>query len=150
MSSAQAFAKINLALVVGPLRDDGKHEVVTVLQRISLADTVALSVGKQLSVSGFADDTIVSEALQVTTLRVITALTCSSSTACPRSASTRTMSRSDRMPSIRPLLIASTAPIFFSARILIAAESLASGSTDVCLWPSTKLRSETVDVCLSR
>ena len=34
------------------------------LQRISLADTVALSVGERLSVSGFADDTIVTEALQ--------------------------------------------------------------------------------------
>ena len=37
-----APAKINLALVVGPLRDDGKHEVATVLQRISLADRIAL------------------------------------------------------------------------------------------------------------
>ena len=34
------------------------------LQRISLADTVALSAGERLSVSGFADDTIVTEALQ--------------------------------------------------------------------------------------
>ena len=47
----------------------------------------------------------VSACLQLTTLRVITALTGSSSTAAPRSPSTRTMSRSDRMPSIRPWLI---------------------------------------------
>ena len=73
----------------------------------------------------------VSVCLQLTTLRVMTALTGSSSTAAPRSPSTRTMSRSDRMPSMRPLLITSTAPIFRSARILIAAESFASGST---LW----------------
>ena len=53
----------------------------------------------------------VSDCLQLMTLRVITALTGSSSTAAPRSPSTRTMSRSDRMPSMRPLLIASTAPI---------------------------------------
>jgi 4-diphosphocytidyl-2-C-methyl-D-erythritol kinase len=59
-----AHAKINLALVVGPLRDDGKHEVATVLQRISLADTVTLSAGERLSVSGFTDDTIVTRALQ--------------------------------------------------------------------------------------
>jgi len=59
-----AHAKINLALVVGALGDDGKHEVVTLLQRISLADTVALTVGDRLSVSGFADDTIVTEALR--------------------------------------------------------------------------------------
>ena len=73
----------------------------------------------------------VSDCRQLTTLRVITALTGSSSTPAPRSPSTRTMSRSDRMPSMRPLLITSTAPIFRSARILTAAESLASGST---LW----------------
>ena len=38
MSRAPAPAKVNLALVVGPLRDDGKHEVLTVLQRIDLVD----------------------------------------------------------------------------------------------------------------
>ena len=37
---ASAPAKINLALVVGPLRDDGKHEVVTVYQRVGLADRI--------------------------------------------------------------------------------------------------------------
>jgi 4-diphosphocytidyl-2-C-methyl-D-erythritol kinase len=31
VKSESAFAKINLALVVGPLRKDGKHEVVTLL-----------------------------------------------------------------------------------------------------------------------
>ena len=40
--TAVAPAKLNLALVVGPLRQDGKHEVVTVMQRLALADTVAL------------------------------------------------------------------------------------------------------------
>ena len=38
MNRAPAPAKINLALVVGPLRDDGRHEVATVLQRVDLAD----------------------------------------------------------------------------------------------------------------
>ena len=64
MKRLRAHAKINLALVVGPARADGKHEVATVLQRISLADTVALAAGERLSVSGFADDTIVTEALR--------------------------------------------------------------------------------------
>jgi 4-diphosphocytidyl-2-C-methyl-D-erythritol kinase len=36
----KAHAKINLALVVGPVRGDGKHEVVTVLQRVALVDDV--------------------------------------------------------------------------------------------------------------
>jgi 4-diphosphocytidyl-2-C-methyl-D-erythritol kinase len=60
---APAPAKINLALVVGPQRADGKHEVATVLQRIDLADRVAIAPGARLSVSGFADDTIVRNAL---------------------------------------------------------------------------------------
>ena len=42
MSRPPAHAKINLALVVGPPRDDGKHEVATVLQRIDLADRIEL------------------------------------------------------------------------------------------------------------
>ena len=65
MRRVTAHAKINLALVVGPPRADGKHEVATVLQPISLADTLTLSDGERLSVSGFAGDTIVTEALQV-------------------------------------------------------------------------------------
>ena len=43
---APAPAKINLALVVGPQRAaDGKHEVATVLQRIDVADRVAIVPG---------------------------------------------------------------------------------------------------------
>ena len=57
MSHAKAYAKIDLALVVGPLRDDGKHEVVTVLQRIDLHDDVALESSDGLVVEGFPDDT---------------------------------------------------------------------------------------------
>jgi 4-diphosphocytidyl-2-C-methyl-D-erythritol kinase len=63
MRRLEAPAKINLALVVGPLRDDGKHEVVTLLQRVGLADVIELSPGAELAVSGFADDTIVAAAL---------------------------------------------------------------------------------------
>jgi 4-diphosphocytidyl-2-C-methyl-D-erythritol kinase len=61
--SAPAFAKINLALVVGPPRGDGKHEVVTVLQRIELHDTITLSLADELAVGGFTEDAIVSSAL---------------------------------------------------------------------------------------
>jgi 4-diphosphocytidyl-2-C-methyl-D-erythritol kinase len=63
MSVAAAPAKINLALVVGQLRDDGKHEVVTVLQALDLADTVSLECAPGLRVTGFAEDTIVGLAL---------------------------------------------------------------------------------------
>jgi 4-diphosphocytidyl-2-C-methyl-D-erythritol kinase len=58
-----APAKINLALVVGPRRDDGKHELVTVYERIDLADDVTLEAADGLSVEGFPDDTIVRSAL---------------------------------------------------------------------------------------
>src|SRR5262249_22311865 len=58
-----APAKINLALVVGPLRADGKHEVATVYQRVSLADRVALEPSTSLRVDGYADDTLVRQAL---------------------------------------------------------------------------------------
>ena len=50
MSHARATAKINLALVVGPRREDGKHEVATVLQRIDLADGISLAPGPSLEI----------------------------------------------------------------------------------------------------
>ncbi len=40
---ALAPAKINLGLFVGPARDDGRHELVSVMQSISLADELTLS-----------------------------------------------------------------------------------------------------------
>lgn len=64
MTAGTAPAKINLALVVGPLRDDGKHEVVTVLQELDLADTISLEPAPELRVSGFDDDTLVGGALR--------------------------------------------------------------------------------------
>jgi 4-diphosphocytidyl-2-C-methyl-D-erythritol kinase len=59
-----ASAKINLALVVGPSRQDGYHEVVTVLQRVALADRIAVEPAPALSVTGFAGDTLVRDALE--------------------------------------------------------------------------------------
>jgi len=61
---APAYGKINLALVVGPLREDGKHELVTVLQRIDLADDIELEPAEILTVVGFEDDTLVRAALE--------------------------------------------------------------------------------------
>jgi len=57
-----APAKINLALVVGPMRDDGKHEVATVYQRLDLGDRVTVEPAQRTTVDGFAD-TIVTRAL---------------------------------------------------------------------------------------
>jgi len=60
---AVAAAKINLALVVGPRRPDGLHEVATVLQRIDLCDRIELHADEGLAIEGFAHDTIVAAAL---------------------------------------------------------------------------------------
>lgn len=64
MTELLAPAKLNLALVVGPTRDDGRHEVTTVLQRISLADRIRLEPAEELRVEGFAEDTLVRRALE--------------------------------------------------------------------------------------
>jgi 4-diphosphocytidyl-2-C-methyl-D-erythritol kinase len=58
-----AAAKINLALVVGPRREDGLHEVATVLQRVDVCDRLELEPGDALDVEGF-EDTIVGSALR--------------------------------------------------------------------------------------
>ena len=60
---ATAPAKLNLALVVGPVRGDGKHEVVTVMAPLELADDVDLDSAEALSVEGYAGDTLVRGAL---------------------------------------------------------------------------------------
>jgi 4-diphosphocytidyl-2-C-methyl-D-erythritol kinase len=60
---AYATAKLNLALVVGPRQADGRHEVCTLLQRIDLADRIAIEPAPDLRVSGFAEDTLVRAAL---------------------------------------------------------------------------------------
>jgi 4-diphosphocytidyl-2-C-methyl-D-erythritol kinase len=64
VSERLAPAKLNLALVVGPRRQDGKHEVVTVLQRIGLADTVTLEPAARLGIDGYPEDTLVRDALE--------------------------------------------------------------------------------------
>ena len=64
MRRAPAAAKVNLALVVGPPRVDGKHEVLTVLQRIDLVDRLELTEAPELRVDGFDGDTLVTAALR--------------------------------------------------------------------------------------
>jgi 4-diphosphocytidyl-2-C-methyl-D-erythritol kinase len=61
---APATAKLNLALVVGPRREDGRHEVATVLQRLDLADRIAVEPAEKLRVEGFPEDTLVRRALE--------------------------------------------------------------------------------------
>ena len=62
---APAPAKINLALVAGPLRPDGKHELLTVYQRVGLADRIELEPAERLRVDGFTGDTLVRDGLEL-------------------------------------------------------------------------------------
>ncbi|HEX7526335.1 MAG TPA: hypothetical protein VF327_08510 [Gaiellaceae bacterium] len=66
---ASAAAKINLALVVGPRRDDGKHELVTVYQRLGMADRIDVIPAAELHVDGFPGDTLVRGALEALAVR---------------------------------------------------------------------------------
>jgi 4-diphosphocytidyl-2-C-methyl-D-erythritol kinase len=65
VNRAPAAAKLNLALVVGDLREDGRHELTTVYQRIDLCDRISLAPAPSLRVSGFARDTLVRSALEL-------------------------------------------------------------------------------------
>ena len=49
--SVRVPAKVNLHLGVGPLRDDGYHDLVTVYQALSLFDDVTVSRSAQMTVS---------------------------------------------------------------------------------------------------
>ena len=64
MKRLPAAAKINLALLVGPAREDGLHELVTVMQRIDICDAVEVAPAQGLAVDGFRKDTIVRAALE--------------------------------------------------------------------------------------
>jgi 4-diphosphocytidyl-2-C-methyl-D-erythritol kinase len=58
-----APAKLNVALVVGPRREDGKHELVTVFQRVDLGDRITVERAAETTITGFPEDTIVRAAL---------------------------------------------------------------------------------------
>jgi 4-diphosphocytidyl-2-C-methyl-D-erythritol kinase len=60
-----APAKLNLALVVGPRRGDGRHELVSVMQPLDLADEIEVERGEGLTVTGFPEDTLVRDALEL-------------------------------------------------------------------------------------
>jgi 4-diphosphocytidyl-2-C-methyl-D-erythritol kinase len=62
---ASAAAKINLALVVGSLRKGGKHELMTIYQRIGIADRIDVEPAERTRVDGFERDTLVRDALEL-------------------------------------------------------------------------------------
>ncbi len=52
----RAPSKVNLHLAVGDLRDDGYHELTTVFQALSLADTLTVTPADTLTVRVIGDD----------------------------------------------------------------------------------------------
>jgi 4-diphosphocytidyl-2-C-methyl-D-erythritol kinase len=52
---ARAPGKVNLCLFLGPLRDDGRHEVVTLLESVSLADTLTVTSAQEPAAQTSAD-----------------------------------------------------------------------------------------------
>ena len=64
MRRGPAAAKINLALVVGPRRPDGRHELVSVYQRVALSDRLAIHRAPHIHVEGFDGDTLGRRALE--------------------------------------------------------------------------------------
>lgn len=64
MSRLPAAAKINIALVVGPRRADGLHELATVMQRVDICDGVEVERAAENKIVGFREDTIVRAALE--------------------------------------------------------------------------------------
>ncbi len=44
--TVKSFAKINLGLRIGPAREDGFHELLTVYQTIGLHDLIRVGVGR--------------------------------------------------------------------------------------------------------
>ena len=63
---ALAPGKVNLCLYLGGLRDDGRHEVVTLIESVSLADEVMLesSTDDQVVCPGVEEPNIVTDALR--------------------------------------------------------------------------------------
>ena len=58
--TTEARAKINLCLFVGPMRPDGRHEVVTLMDSLTLCDDVRMVVGPD----GLAADEVVCPGVQ--------------------------------------------------------------------------------------
>jgi len=53
-----AYAKINLHLAIGDLKDDGYHDVATVIAKLSLHDTLTFTTLEEetCEITGFGDD----------------------------------------------------------------------------------------------
>jgi 4-diphosphocytidyl-2-C-methyl-D-erythritol kinase len=55
-TAVRSFAKINIGLRIGPLREDGFHELRTIYQTVALADTVRVDVGRGVGIEIYCKD----------------------------------------------------------------------------------------------
>ncbi len=49
--TGQAYAKVNVHLAIGPVREDGYHDIASIFQRVSLADTITVTARKACAFS---------------------------------------------------------------------------------------------------
>ena len=54
--AVRSFAKINLGLAIGPLRDDGFHELRTIYQTVSLSDLLRVDFGRGVGIEIYSKD----------------------------------------------------------------------------------------------
>lgn len=61
-----AYGKVNLCLFLGPLRDDGRHELVTLIESVSLADELEITPAStdEVVCEGVEGDNLVAAALR--------------------------------------------------------------------------------------
>ncbi|MGC2697257.1 MAG: 4-(cytidine 5'-diphospho)-2-C-methyl-D-erythritol kinase [Candidatus Angelobacter sp.] len=55
-TSVRSFAKINIGLKIGPLREDGFHELRTIYQTVALSDVVRVDLSKGLGIEIYCKD----------------------------------------------------------------------------------------------
>jgi 4-diphosphocytidyl-2-C-methyl-D-erythritol kinase len=70
-AQVRSFAKINLGLRIGPRREDGFHELLTVYQTLALHDVIRISVGRGSGIEIRCDDPRVPQDESNTCYRVI-------------------------------------------------------------------------------
>src|SRR6266852_9667563 len=55
-TSVRSFAKINIGLKIGPLREDGFHELRTIYQTVALSDAIRVDVGRGVGIEIYSKD----------------------------------------------------------------------------------------------
>jgi 4-diphosphocytidyl-2-C-methyl-D-erythritol kinase len=55
-TSVRSFAKINIGLKIGPLREDGFHELRTLYQTVAVSDVIRVEVGRGVGIEIYSKD----------------------------------------------------------------------------------------------